>query len=114
MKTVIALVLLGMLPGCAAFSPKPADVNIVENPVPVICGAVNNKPDALELIDTPPTLTLGPDEIWGYWFSPDLYGSIAENLQAMRRYMKQQRKIRDTIIECITDHNASVDDEKTD
>lgn len=106
MKAALALVLLGMLPGCASL--KPADVNIVENQVPVICGAVDNKPDALVLIDTPPTMTLGPGEMWGYWFSPDLYGSLAENLQAMRRYQKQQRQIRDTLIACITDHNASV------
>lgn len=110
MKAGWTLLFLLSLPGCSLLSPKPADIVIKPEPVPVICGAVHNKPDALVLKDTPPTVALGPNEIWGYWFTPDLYASLAENLQTMRAYMNQQRSIRGTLVKCITDHNDKIID----
>lgn len=108
MKAGATLVFLLALPGCSLLSPKPADIVVKPEPVPVICGAVHNKPDALQLKDTPPTVALGPGEVWGYWFTPDLYAALAENLQAMRAYMIQQRTIRGTLVKCITDHNDKI------
>ena len=102
------LLLVVWLPGCSLFSPKAPDVVIQEKPIAIVCGAVTNKPDALDLQDTPPTIVLGPGEIWGYWFSPDLYAALAENIQALRRYMAQQRRIRDALADCIESHNDQV------
>lgn len=106
-RSVLSVVLLSILSGCSLLTPKPADIVINEKPVPVICSATTNRPDALNLKDTPPTLVMDSREVWGYWFSPDLYASIAENLQAMRRYQQQQRIINRTIIDCIDSHNAA-------
>jgi hypothetical protein len=107
-KAGVTLLFLLALPGCSLLSPKPADIVIKPEPVLVICGAVHNKPDALDLKDTPPTVALGPNRVWGYWFTPDLYAALAENLQAMRAYMTQQRAIRGTLVKCITDHNDKI------
>lgn len=108
-KTVLTLLIGSVLSGCSLFSPKPPDVIVKPEPVPVICGAVDQKPEPLNLIDTPPTLVYDTEtEEWGYWFNSELYASLAENLQAMRRYQQQQRAIRDTLIDCIEDHNATV------
>lgn len=109
MNRALALVLLGGLSGCSLFSPKPADVVINEKPVPVVCSNIGQKPDALVLKDTPPTIVLGPGEAWGFWFDPNLYSALAENLQAMRRNMNQQRKIRTYLASCIEDHNATIE-----
>jgi len=107
MKTALALVVLGGLSGCSLFSPRLPDVVVSEKPVPVVCSNLEQKPDAVVLKDTPPTMVLGPGEEWGYWFSSNGYAAIAENLQAMRRNMKQQRKIRDYLVSCIEDHNRA-------
>jgi len=101
----IALALLITLPACSLFGARPPDVEIRERPTPVICDTTA-KPEPTNLKDTPPTLVMAPDEVWGFWFSPDLYAALAENLQAMRRYMEQQRDIRAKIVACIDDHNA--------
>ncbi len=108
-KAAAALVLLGVLPGCSLFSSKPPDVTIEERPTLVVCDTTP-RPDALDLKDTPPTLVMDPAETWGFWFNPDLYGALAENLQAMRRYMSQSRDIRKKLVACIEDHNAGVED----
>lgn len=110
-KTVPALLILGALAGCSLFSPKPADVVINEKPTIVICSATTQKPDALNLKDTPPTLVMDASEVWGYWFSSDLYAALAENLQAMRAYMTQQRAIKKQLVACIEDHNKTVPEE---
>lgn len=112
-KAVLTLLLVGALAGCSLFSPKPADVVINEKPTIVICSATTQKPDALNLKDTPPTMVMDADEVWGYWFSSDLYGALAENLQAMRAYQMQQRAIRKQLVACIEDHNKTVPDEET-
>lgn len=102
----IALALMVLLPACSLFGgARPPDVEIREQPTPVICDTTA-KPEPLRLKDTPPTLVMDPAEVWGYWFSSELYAAIAENLQAMRRYMQQQRDIRAKIVACIDDHNA--------
>ncbi len=108
MKAGATLLFLLALPGCSLLSPKPADIIVKPEPVPVICGAIHNRPDALVLKNTPPTVALGPNDVWGYWFTPDLYAALAENLQAMRGYMAQQRAIRNTLVACIEDHNARI------
>ena len=104
------LVLLGVLPGCSLFGSKPPDVTIQERATPVVCDTTP-RPDALNLKDTPPTLVMNTAEVWGYWFSSDLYGALAENLQAMRTYMRQGRAIRAKLVKCIVDHNAKVDED---
>lgn len=103
----LALGLLITLPACSLLGTQPPDVEIREKPTPVVCDTTE-KPEPLDLTDTPPTLVLGPDEVWGYWFDSELYAALAENLQAMRRYMTQQRSIRDKLVDCIEDHNARV------
>ncbi len=108
-KAGAALVLLGVLPGCSLFGTKPPDVTIAERATPVVCDTTP-RPDALDLKDTPPTLVMDPNEIWGYWFNSELYAALAENLQAMRSYMTQSRAIRKKLVACIDDHNASVED----
>ena len=105
MKTSVAtLVFLGALSGCSLFGARQPDVNIVERPVPVVCDT-SPRPGALDLKDTPPTLVMDTNEVWGYWFSADLYGALAENLQAMRAWMTQSRAIRSKLVACIEEHN---------
>ena len=104
----VALFVLLLVPGCSLFSPKPPDVVIRENPVPVVCSSIDQKPDGLELQDTPPTLVLDASETWGYWFSSELYAALAENLQALRRYMKQLRGINSSLVDCIESHNGGI------
>ena len=108
-KAAAALVLLGVLPGCSLFGTKPPDVTIEERPTLVVCDTTP-RPDALDLKDTPPTLVMDPNQAWGFWFNPDLYGALAENLQAMRSWMTQSRAIRRKLVACIDDHNAGVED----
>lgn len=110
MIRALTLVVLVMLSGCSLLSRGQPDVTVVADRTPVVCTNMEQKPDAVVLADTPPSVVLGPSEVWGYWFSPDLYASIAENIQAMRRNMKQQRKIRKYLKACITDHNATLED----
>lgn len=87
---------------------KQPDIIIRENPVPVICD-LTERPDPIDTQDTPPTLVLNTQtEVWGFWFDPSLYGALAENLQAMRRYMTQGRAVRAKLVACITDHNDSI------
>ena len=95
--------------GCSLFSPKPPDVVIRENPVPVVCSSIDQAPDALELPAPPPTLVMDPAETWGYWFPSELYAALAENLQAMRRYMRQLRGINSSLVDCIESHNGALD-----
>ena len=104
------ILLFAALPGCSLFSPKPPDVVIQEKPVAIVCGALTNKPDGLDLKDTPPTVILGPGDVWGYWFSPDLYAALAENIQALGRYIRQQQGIRKALADCIESHNDQVKD----
>ena len=106
-KRAPLLVLLGVLPGCALFGSNPPDITIQERATPVVCDT-SPKPDALNLKDTPPTLVMDPAEVWGYWFSSDLYAAISENIQAMRRYMEQSRDVRAKLVKCIVEHNAKV------
>jgi hypothetical protein len=101
------LVLLGVLPGCSLFGSKPPDITIQERATPVVCDTTP-RPDSLNLKDTPPTLVMDSKETWGFWFSPDLYGALAENLQAMRTWMTQSRAIRAKLVKCIVDHNTKV------
>ncbi len=105
-RVVLLVMLLGS--GCSLFSPKPPDVVIREKPVPVVCSSIDQKPDGLELQDTPPTLVLDASETWGYWFSSELYAALAENLQALRRYMKQLRGINSSLVDCIESHNGGI------
>lgn len=109
-KRATLLVFLGVLPGCSLFGAKQPDIEIREKPTPVVCDT-SARPDALNLKDTPPTLVMDPAQVWGFWFSPDLYGALAENLQAMRRYMEQGRDVRAKLIDCIDGHNAKIADE---
>ena len=104
----VALFVLLLVPGCSLFSPKPPDVVIRENPVPVVCSSIDQKPDALDLEDTPPPLVLDETETWGFWFPSELYAALAENLQAMRRYMRQLRGINSSLVDCIETHNYGI------
>ena len=106
-KAGALLVLMATLPACSLFGARDIDVQVTEKIVPVICDT-SAKPDALDLKDTPPTLVMNDAEVWGYWFDSELYAAIAENLQAMRRYMSQSRDIREKIVACIDEHNAQV------
>jgi hypothetical protein len=98
------LVLLGVLPGCSLFTASPPDVTIQEKPTPVVCDTTA-VPDPIDTKDTPPTLVMNPAQVWGYWFDSELYAAIAENLQAMRRWMDQATAIRKKLVACIDDHN---------
>ena len=105
-KVLTLTIALIMLQACS----KAPRIEIREQPVPVICD-LSARPDALDLTDTPPTLVQDPAGVWGFWFSPDLYAGMAENLQAMRRWMKQSNDVRAKLIECIEDHNAAAQTE---
>ncbi len=105
-KRAPLLVLIATLPACSLFGPHDVDVEIREKATPVVCD-LTARPDALDLIDTPPSVVLNTEtEIWGFWFDPELYGALAENLQAMRRWMNQSSSIRGKLVKCIDDHNA--------
>ena len=105
-KAGAVLVLLPFLSACSLFGPKIPDVEVREEVVPIVCDT-SAKPDALDLKDTPPTLVFDTEtETWGFWFDSELYAALAENLQAMRRWMSQSRDIRDKLVACIDDHNA--------
>ena len=103
------LALVGFLPGCSLFGAKIPDIIIEEKPVPVVCSAVTEKPDVLDLKDTPPTLVMNPAEVWGYWFDSELYAALAENLQAMRSWMNQATAIRVAPVDCIGHHNQRIE-----
>jgi len=109
-KISVLLALAVILAGCSLFGTKQPDVNIIEKATPVICD-LSRKPDSLNLTDTPPTLVMDPDETWGYWFNSELYAALAENLQAMRRWMTQSTDIRATLVDCIEDHNGRLEAE---
>lgn len=97
------LVLVGLaLPGCSLLRPQ---VEVIENPVPIVCETAR-KPDALALAETPPRVVFDTEtETWGFWFTADDYASLAENIQALRRYINQSREIRTKLIRCIDEHN---------
>ena len=105
------LVLVGVLPGCSLFGTAPPDINIVEKPVPVVCSATTERPDELNLGDTPPTLVMNDAQVWGYWFNSELYAVLAENLQSMRTWMTQSSAIRGKLVECIDGHNDRLEAE---
>lgn len=109
MSRSILLLLVSSLASCSLFGTKQPDIIINEKPVPVVCD-LSRKPDALNLTDTPPTLVMDTDEVWGYWFNSELYAALAENLQAMRRWMTQSTDIRSTLVDCIEDHNGSLEE----
>ena len=99
---LFVVVLVVVLAGCQLFLPE---IEIRENQVAVICNTTA-RPEALDLKETPPTLVMNEAGIWGYWFNAEHYAALAENIQAMRRWMKQSNAIRDKLITCIETHNA--------
>ena len=101
------LIIFFGLPGCSLFGAKPPDVQIIERPTIIVCDT-SERPDALDLKDTPPSLVMNSSETWGYWFGSELYAALAENLQAMRTWMSQSRAIRQKLVACIEDHNEAV------
>ena len=107
MKSVAVLLLGFALAGCGLIAPRQPDVEIIERPTPVVCD-LTARPDSINLGDTPPTLVLNGEE-WGYWFSSELYAVLAENLQAMRRWMAQSTDVRDKLAACIREHNEAVE-----
>lgn len=107
-KAGALLLLLATLPACSLFGARDIDVQVTEKIVPVVCDT-SAKPDALDLQDTPPTLVMNPAQVWGYWFDAGLYAALAENLQAMRRWMTQSSDIRTKLVKCIDDHNAAAE-----
>lgn len=101
MRALISLALLVAVAGCASVQP----ITVDEPPPPVVCTQEPN-PDAVDLTDTPPRVVFDAEtEQWGYWFSPASYADLAENLQAMRRYQRQQRAVALYFLACIDDHN---------
>ncbi len=108
-KWAIVLLFLGALPGCSLFGSKPPDVTIAERATPVICDTTP-RPDSLNLKDTPPTLVMDTNEVWGYWFNSELYAALAENLQAMRTWMTQSRAITKKLVACIEEHNDQLEE----
>ena len=92
----------------AACSSTPDPITIREPQTPVTC-AQEPKPDRLDLKDTPPLVVLNTEtNVWGYWLSPSVYADLAENLQAMRRNMRQERAVSAYYRACIEDHNAAI------
>ena len=83
---------------------------LIEDPLPIICETWA-KPDALNLKDTPPTLVQNKAGAWGFWFSPDDYADLAENIQAMARWMGQSKAIRNKLVECIESRGADASPE---
>ncbi len=109
-KAGALLVLLPLLSACSLFGPREVDVQVQEKIVPIVCDT-SIRPDALNLKDTPPSLVFDHErETWGYWFDSELYAALAENLQAMRRWMNQSREIREKLVQCIDDHNAAAEE----
>lgn len=107
-KMVIALGLLATLPACSLLGARPPDVSIREQPTQIVCDTTA-RPEPIDTQDTPPETVFDAEAgMWGYWFSPALYAALAENLQAMRRYMEQSRDIRAKLIRCLDEHNAGV------
>lgn len=97
----VSLVLPFLLVGCAGVEP----ITVDEPPPPVVC-TQQPKPDHVDFTDTPPRVVFDAEtEQWGYWFSPASYADLAENLQAMRRYQRQQRAVGAYFLACIDDHN---------
>lgn len=103
--------------GCAG-----TEIVVGEPPPPVVCTQLPNV-DIINLVDTPPTLVAlepftlqGTPPLWlpnqnatyGYWFSSDLYASLAENLQQMRKNASQLRAVGRYYRACIQDHNAAL------
>ena len=106
-KAGALLVLVPALSACSLFGPADIDVQVQEKIVPIVCDTTA-RPDALDLKDTPPTLVMNTtNETWGYWFDSELYAALAENLQAMRRWMTQSREINEKLVQCIDDHNQA-------
>lgn len=99
------LVLAGLLSGCSLLRPT---VEVKSEPVPVVCDT-SARPDSLDLADTPPTLVFNVEtETWGFWFDSDLYADLAENIQAMRRHLRQSSAIRKRLVDCIEAHNRAL------
>lgn len=107
-RAALVLLFVATLPACSLFGSNPPDVTIREQIVPIVCDT-SARPEPVNTTDTPPSVVFNAETaVWGYWFAPDLYAALAENLQAMRRNMRQQRAIRAKLVGCIEDHNASV------
>ena len=109
-KRAPLLLLIATLPACSLFGPPDVEIQVQEKIVPIVCDT-SARPDALALRDTPPTLVMNPAQTWGYWFDSELYAALAENLQAMRRWMNQSKEIREKLVQCIDDHNARAESE---
>lgn len=106
-RASLLVLILASLPACSLFGARDIDVQVRQEITPVVCD-LTARPDGLDLIDTPPSVVLDTEtEIWGFWFDPELYGALAENLQAMRRWMTQSSAIRAKLVKCIDDHNAA-------
>lgn len=118
LSKAVQIIPILFLAGCAGTTV----VDIAEPPPPVVC---EREPvvDVINLKDTPPTLIAedpfrlegtpplwlpNPDANFGYWFSSDLYASLAENLQAMRKNATQLRAVVRYYRACIIDHNAAL------
>lgn len=110
MSRLISVAVVALLAGCAS---RPPPITVDEPPPPVVC-TQEPRPDRITLTDTPPRVVLDVETgQYGYWFSTDLYAGIAENLQTMRRYQRQQRAVGVYYRQCIDDHNrrlAEMDD----
>lgn len=117
-RTTIVVAFLNMA-GCGT------TIEVTEPPPPVVCDRVPQV-DIINLKDTPPTLIAedpfvlqgtpplwlpNPDANYGYWFSSDLYASLAENLQQMRKNAQQLRAVARYYRACIEDHNANLAEE---
>ena len=105
-RAALVLCLAVTLPACSLFGTQQPDVEIRERATRIVCDTTE-RPEPVNLGDTPPTLVWNdPEGEWGFWFSSELYAVLAENLQAMRRYMEQSRDISAKLRRCIDDHNA--------
>lgn len=101
-RKLAALAVVALLAGCAS---GPPPITVDEPPPPVVC-TQDPKPDRVTLKDTPPRVVLDAETgTWGYWFATDLYASLAENLQTLRRYQRQLRAVGTYYRSCIEDHN---------
>jgi len=110
-RNSVLLLTLVALAGCAS---RPEPITIREPQTRVVC-AQQPRPDTLDLADTPPEVVLDVEtEQWGYWLSTNVYADLAENLQAMRRHMRQLRAVAAYYRRCIEDHNAAIAAEEND
>jgi len=110
----IVIVLLSycyLISGCSLLS-KPSTIEFTSID-PVVCNQ-SPKADALTMFQTPPNAIKDEFGIWWFAFDAKAYENISKNIQSMRQYMTQQRKIIKYYRKCIEDQGDTTDASNSD